>query len=143
MQTTLLTLHVFFAIFLVGPLVTAINQGARALLGGDVGGLRVLSRTTTIYGWASLLAAVFGLGLVRDRWGNSFGDGWLLTSIVLYVVATALVLALLAPLLRRAVGIAASGGATRSLAPRAAAVSGVASLCYVLIAVLMVWKPGG
>jgi hypothetical protein len=75
---------------------------------------------------------------------------------VLFVVASALVLALLAPLLRRATAAAPTGtgtgspagagdtaGDTAALAPRAAALAGIASLCYVAIAVLMTWKPGG
>jgi len=48
------------------------------------------------------------------------------------------------PMLRRASagpGTVAAGTAT--LAPRAAALAGAASLCYVAVAVLMTWKPGG
>lgn len=142
MRTTLLVLHIALAIFLIGPIATAINQGARALLGGDPGGLKLLARTTTIYGWASLLVALFGLLLVRDDYGNSWSDGWLIASIVLFAIATVLVVAILSPLLRGAVRTAVAGGATRGLAPRAAMISGIASLCYVTIAVLMVWQPG-
>jgi hypothetical protein len=89
----------------------------------------------TVYGWASLLVAVVGFGLVQDRF--SFSDGWLIASIVLFVVASVLVLGLLVPLLR---GATENGAA---MAPRAAAIAGIASLCYVAIAVLMAWKPGG
>ena len=150
-----LVIHVVLAIFLIGPLVAAANQVARELRGGSAGTVRLLARTVTIYGWASLLVGVVGFGLVRDRF--SFSDGWLVASIVLFVVASVLVLALLAPLLRRATAAAPTGtesptGAaagdgdtaadTAALAPRAAALAGVASLCYVAIAVLMTWKPG-
>ncbi|HST63792.1 MAG TPA: DUF2269 family protein [Mycobacteriales bacterium] len=131
-----LVVHVVLAIFVIGPLVAAANQAARALRGDDGRGLAVLSRTVTVYGWGSLLVALFGFGLVRDD--VSFSDGWLIGSLVLFVVASVLILALLAPLLRRAVG---TGGATAALAPRAAMVGGIASLCYVLIAILMVWRP--
>jgi uncharacterized membrane protein len=180
----LLVVHVVLAIFLIGPLVAAANQVARSLRGGSGDTLRLLARTITIYGWASLLVALFGFGLVRDEF--SFSDGWLIASIVLFVVASVLVLGLLAPMLRRAVGTttgtitgttagtagppaagtpaagtpaagtAAAGtpaagtaaggtepGGTAALAPRAAVVGGIASLCYVAIAVLMAWKPGG
>jgi uncharacterized membrane protein len=133
----LLVVHVVLAIFLIGPLVAAANQVARSLRGGSGDTLRLLSRSVTVYGWASLLVAVFGFGLVRDEF--SFSDGWLIASIVLFVVASVLVLGLLAPILRRA----AAGRDNAAQAPRAAAVAGVASLCYVAIAVLMVWKPGG
>ena len=157
-----LVIHVVLAIFLIGPLVAAANQVARELRGGSAGTVRLLVRTVTVYGWASLLVGVVGFGLVRDRF--SFSDGWLVASIVLFVVASVLVLALLVPLLRRAAAAAPAGtgpatgaatgdtagdtggdtaGDTAALAPRAAALAGVASLCYVAIAVLMTWKPGG
>ena len=152
-----LVIHVVLAIFLIGPLVAAANQVARELRGGSADTVRLLTRTVTIYGWASLLVGIVGFGLVRDRF--SFSDGWLIASIVLFVVASVLVLALLVPMLRRATaGTAArtatgtatggaagtaTGGGTAASAPRAAAIAGVASLCYVAIAVLMTWKPGG
>jgi uncharacterized membrane protein len=133
----LLVVHVVLAIFVIGPLVAAANQVAGSLRGGsDAGVRRMLARTVTVYGWGSLLVAVFGFGLVRDEF--SFSDGWLIASIALFVVASVLVLGLLVPLLRRA---ATGRGETAALAPRAAAIGGVASLCYVVIAILMVWKP--
>jgi uncharacterized membrane protein len=173
-----LVVHVVLAIFLIGPLVAAANQVPRQLRGGSAGTVRLLTRTVTSYGWASLLVGIVGFGLVRDDF--SFSDGWLIASIVLFVVASVLVLALLVPMLRRATATApagtgtdaatggtgaatagtgaatagtgaatagtgaATGGAdTAALAPRAAALAGVASLCYVAVAVLMTWKPGG
>jgi hypothetical protein len=132
----LLVVHVVLAIFVIGPLVAAANQVARSLRGDDTRGLPMLSRTVTIYGWGSLLVALFGFGLVRDD--VSYSDGWLIGSIALFVVASVLVLGLLVPLLRRA---ATGRGETAALAPRAGAIGGVASLCYVAIAILMVWKP--
>jgi uncharacterized membrane protein len=152
-----LVIHVVLAIFLIGPLVAAANQVGRELRGGSAGTVRLLTRTVTIYGWASLLVGIVGFGLVRDRF--SFSDGWLIASIVLFVVASVVVLALLAPMLRRATAAAPTGasgpatdpasnaatsaGGTAGLASRAAALAGVASLCYLAIAVLMTWKPGG
>ena len=127
-----LVIHVVLAIFVVGPLVAAANQVPRALRAGSGDNVRLLSRTVTVYGWASLLVAIVGFGLVRDRF--SFSDGWLIASIVLFVVASVLILGVLVPMLR---------GDAAGKAPRAAAVAGVASLCYVAIAILMTWKPGG
>lgn len=140
MRTFVLTVHVVLAIFLIGPLVAAANQAPRALRGGDGGVLRSLARTVTIYGWASLAVGVIGFGLVQEKYGNELSDGWLIASIVLFVVASALVLVVLAPGLRRA---ATGSGGTAGYAGRAAAIAGVSSLCYVAIAVLMVWQPGG
>ena len=136
-----LVIHVVLAIFLIGPLVAAANQVARELRGGSADTLRLLARTVTIYGWASLAVGIVGFGLVRDEF--KFSDGWLIASIVLFVVASVLILALLVPMLRRATTGAGAGTGGAALAPRAAALAGVASLCYVAIAVLMTWKPGG
>jgi uncharacterized membrane protein len=168
MENLLLALHVVAAIFLIGPLVAAANQAARVLRGGDTGALASLARLVTVYGWASLLVGVFGAGLVQDRYEHTWGQAWLPISLVLFLVASALVIGVLAPLLRRAVSTAGSGGPAgganagaaaaggdaaatggagggggAGLAGRAAAVGGVLSLCYVAIAVLMVYKPGG
>jgi uncharacterized membrane protein len=143
MRTLLLTVHVVAAIFIIGPLVAVVNQTARALRDGDSGTLRAHSRLVRIYGWASLAVGVLGVGLVRRAWRATFGEAWVITSLALFVVASALVLGLLVPLLGRAVGIAESGRPTRDLAGRAAAVSGGGSLLYLAIAVLMVYQPGG
>ncbi len=140
MRTVLLVLHVVAAIFLIGPLVFLANRAAGALRGRESAGwLEVLAKAVPVYGWASLLVAVLGFGLVREEWGNEITDGWLLGSVVLWLVATALVLGVLAPMLRRAVG--GPAGSAAALAPRAAAVGGLASLAYVAVAVLMVWQP--
>ena len=118
-----LVIHVVLAIFLIGPLVAAANQVARELRGGSADTVRLLARTVTIYGWASLLVGIVGFGLVRDRF--SFSDGWLIASIVLFVVASVLVLALLAPMLRRATAAAdrrrTTGRRPAPAAPAAAA----------------------
>ena len=142
MRTLVLTVHVVAAIFLIGPLVSAANQGPRALMDGDAGALRVLARIMTAYGWGSLAVAVIGFGLVQRRFGNEITDTWLVVSILLFVIATVLVVVVLAPLLRSATGRAAAGEPTAGLAGRVGALAGASSLCYVVIAVLMVWKPG-
>lgn len=136
----MLTIHVVLAIFLIGPLVAAANQAPRALRAGDAGGLRVLSRTVSIYGWASIAVGVVGFGLVQERYGNELTDGWLIASILLFLVATLLVVLVVAPLLRAAA--ADETGRAKHLAGRIGALAGMASLCYAVIAVLMVWQPG-
>jgi uncharacterized membrane protein len=144
MEKVLLSLHVVAAIFIVGPLVAAANQAARALRDRDAGALRPLSRLVTVYGWASLVVAVFGAGLVQDKYDHKWSEAWLIVSLVLFLIASALVIGVLAPLLRRAVGTAGDAAADLAgRAGRAAAVGGVVSLCYVAIAVLMVTQPGG
>jgi uncharacterized membrane protein len=142
MRHLLLTLHLIAAVFLIGPLVAAANQAASALRKDDVGGLRALARIVTIYGWGSLLVLVFGAGLVQDKYDHSWGDAWLIISLILFLLASVIVIALLGPLLRRAVVTIGAGGKVPDLAGRAAMLGGVASLCYLVITVLMVYKPG-
>jgi uncharacterized membrane protein len=142
MRHLLLTLHLIAAVFLIGPLVAAANQAASALRKGDAGGLRTLARIVTIYGWCSLLVLVFGAGLVQDKYHYSWGDAWLLISLVLFLLASALMIGLLGPLLRRAVTTIGAGGKVPDLAGRAGMLGGLASLCYLVIVVLMVYKPG-
>ena len=66
-----------------------------------------------------------------------FGTGWGLASIVCYVVAVALSLAVVVPALQRA-------GGTEGRSPlygRIAASSGIVSLLLLAVTVLMVWRP--
>jgi uncharacterized membrane protein len=142
MRHLLLTLHLVAAVFLIGPLVAAANQAANALRKGDAGGLRTLARIVTIYGWCSLLVLVFGAGLVQDKYNYSWGETWLLISLILFVLASVLMIGLLGPLLRRATTTIGAGGKVPDLAGRAGMLGGVASLCYLVIVVLMVYKPG-
>jgi uncharacterized membrane protein len=143
MHNLVLSLHVVAAVFIVGPLTALVNQTARALTRGDAAVLREQSRLVTIYGWSSLAVGVLGLGLVRRDWDVTFGEAWVLASLVLFMLASALVVGLLAPLLRRAVGAAGSGQPTRDLVGRAAGIGGTVSLLYLAITVLMVTQPGG
>lgn len=140
----LLTLHIIAVIFLIGPLVGAANNGVRYARTGDVATLRATSRLVAIYGWASLLVAVFGMAMVRGEdkgWGISFSDGWIVASTILFVGAFLLVVAELVPTLRRATRRAEAGEGTAALVPRIAAVAGTVSVLYVVIAVLMVYGP--
>lgn len=144
MVKILLTLHLVAAVFLIGPLTAAGTRGIRFTRAGDAGGLRSTARLVTIYGWASLVVAVLGLAMVqgRDRGAHvAFGDGWVVASLVLFVLAFALVMGVLRPALNGAVALAESGQPSAGLAGRVAASSGLVSLLYLALIVLMVYKP--
>jgi len=142
MRTLLLILHVVTSIFVIGPLAAVGNQTARALTSGDASVLRYQSRLVTIYGWASLVVGLLGVALVRGAWGVTFDEAWIIASLVLFVVASAIVLGLLAPRLRRAAETAESGQPTRDMVARVAPLAGIVSLLYITIAVLMVYYHG-
>jgi uncharacterized membrane protein len=83
------------------------------------------------------------VGTADKRFDLSVTTSWVLTSIILYVIALALSLAVVVPAMKRAAGELEGGRAeaARSLYGRIAAGSGVVSLLLVAVTVLMVWKP--
>ena len=76
--------------------------------------------------------------LEREPWNIPRGSGWVSASYALWLVAVALNLALLAPALKEAI----AGGASDRVARKIGAVGGLSALCWVVIVVLMVYKPG-
>jgi hypothetical protein len=99
-----------------------------------------------VFSLASLLVAVLGfgvLGMADEEFDLSVTTSWVLTSIILYLLALALSLALVVPSLSRAASELSGGRAegARALYGRIAAGSGVVSLLLVAVTVLMVWKP--
>jgi uncharacterized membrane protein len=143
MGTVLNVLHVVTAVFLVGPMAILPMTALRAVRAGNGPVVTLLARSTWVFSLASLLVAVLGFGVVGtadERFGLSVGTPWVLTSIVLYLVALVLSLVLVGPSMRRAAADLAAGGATAAYG-RIAAGSGVVSLLLLAVTVLMVWKP--
>jgi uncharacterized membrane protein len=143
MRNLLLALHLLFAIFAVGPLVGAATTAARGVRGSDGPAVAAAARTVRIYGYVSILVPVFGMGLVRPKWDAKFSYPWVWVSALLYLVALALTLAVLAPALAKAGKAIADGSATRPLVARVGAAGGLIGLLFAVIVFLMVFKPGG
>jgi uncharacterized membrane protein len=146
MGTLLNVLHVVAAVFLVGPMAILPMTAMRAVRAGNGPTVELLARSTRVFSVASLVVAVLGFGVLRTadkRFGLSVTTSWVLTSIVGYLLALALSLALVVPALSRASGELTAGRAdgARGLYGRIAAGSGVVSLLLVAVTVLMVWKP--
>lgn len=144
MVKILLTLHLISAVFLIGPLVAAGTRSIRLARTGDTAGLRTTARLVTIYGWASLAVLVFGLAMVqgKDKGAHvAFSDGWVIASIILFLVAFGLVLGVLRPALRVAIGRSDAGESSAGLSGRIAASSGLVSVLYLTLVVLMVYQP--
>ncbi len=143
METLLTVLHVLTAVFLVGPMAVLPMTAMRAVRAGNGPVVSLLGRSTQVSGWASLLVALFGfavLGVEGKDHGWSVGTGWVLASIVCYLVALVLTLFVVVPAMQSAAAALSAGEAGRSY-PRIAAASGVASLLLVAVTVLMVWRP--
>jgi uncharacterized membrane protein len=143
MGTLLNVLHVVTAVFLVGPMAVLPMTAMRAVRAGNGPVVALLARSTWVFSLASLLVAVLGFGVVGtadERFDLSVGTPWVLTSIVLYLVALALSLFLVVPAMRQAAADLSAGGSSTAYG-RIAATSGVVSLLLLAVTVLMVWKP--
>jgi uncharacterized membrane protein len=138
----LLALHVLTAIFAIGPLVHAATTAGRSVRQGDAAATAASARMARLYGYASVLVVVLGLSLVRPKWHAEFGDTWVWLSLVLWVAAIALVLALIVPSLDQATEKIKAGEAADSLTARVAAAGGVVGLIFAGIVFLMIYRPG-
>lgn len=140
-MTFLVLLHLLAAVFIAGPLTAAAMTAGRYARSGDASALRMTARSVTVFGWASLAVAIFGLAAVPGNVDGSFGALWIQISTTLYLVAFGITMGMLAPALRRTAAAAESGEPTTAAAGRLAAIGGVVSLLFLVIVVLMVYKP--
>ena len=147
----LLALHLLFAVFAIGPLVHAATTAGRGVRTGDGAATAGSARLLRIYGYASVLVVLLGLGLMnatlpfRGSGGakaGDFGDLWIWLSLVLWVVALGVVLGLLVPTLEKATTEIAAGQPVATLTGRVAAGGGVVGLIFAGIVFLMVYRPG-
>jgi uncharacterized membrane protein len=146
MDTVLTALHVVAAVFVIGPMAILPMTALRAVRAGNGPVVALLSTSTRVFTLASLLVALLGfaaLGSVAKTDHVSVGTGWVLTSIVLYVLALALSLFVVVPSLQKAAAALTTGGpgSAQSVYGRIAASSGVVALLLVAVTVLMVWRP--
>jgi len=139
-----LALHLLTVAFVVGPLAVIAVTSARLVRTGDLEGLRSAVRTTRVYTAATLVTVLLGSALVglsgtgTPKW--DMGDGWILGSYLLWLVAVVLTVAVVLPGQRAALAALESGGT--AVTGRIAVGAGLAMLCWTAIVVLMVFKPG-
>jgi uncharacterized membrane protein len=146
----LLFLHLLAAIFAVGPLVGAATTASRALRTNDAAAATSAARMIRLYSYVSVVVVIVGMGLMSQKapWDSSenvadIGDTWIWLSLLLWVAAMAVSLAVLAPSLTKASTEIGSTGSAQSLVGRVAAAGGVIGLLYAAIVLLMVYQPGG
>ncbi len=141
-------LHLVFAIFLIGPLVHAATTAGRGLRRADGPALASSSRVLRIYAYASVLVVIAGFALAgttsdfTHQRTASFGETWVWLSVLLWAVAIALVLALVVPTLDRAVSLVGERQPLNALVGRVSAGGGIVAVIFVVITVLMVYRPG-
>ncbi len=151
MEDLFAVLHVVSAVFIVGPMAILPMTAMRAIRTGQAGQVQVLARSTQILALLSLLVVVFGFAILGvTTHDTTITTGWVLSSLILYVIALGLTLFLVVPTLQRAADELAAGptaagpAAPQPTPPRYPAVamgSGVTSLLLVAVVVLMTWKP--
>jgi uncharacterized membrane protein len=146
MDTLLTALHVVAAVFVIGPMAILPMTAMRAVRAGSGPVVEVLARATRVFTLASIVVAFLGfavLGSVAKTDKISVTTGWVLASIVLYLIALGLSLFLVVPALESAGAALATGGADagRAVYGRIAASSGVVALLLIAVTVLMVWRP--
>jgi len=146
MDTVLTALHVVAAVFLIGPMAILPMTALRAVRAGNAPVVELLGTSTRVFSLASLLVAVLGfavLGSVAKQDNVSVATGWVLASLVLYLVALALSLFVVVPSLRQAATALTASGPTgaQPLYGRIAASAGIVALLLICVTVLMVWRP--
>ncbi|TWP38646.1 DUF2269 family protein [Leekyejoonella antrihumi] len=145
----MLLLHLLAAIFAIGPLVHAVTTAARGLRTGDAAATASSARMATIYSYASLLVVIFGFGLMSAKTPYpphkavaSFGETWIWLSVLLWLIGVAISLAVTVPSLQKATVSIGDGQAIDSLKGKVAGSGGVIGIIFVVIVVLMVYRPG-
>ncbi|HET7389017.1 MAG TPA: DUF2269 family protein [Nocardioidaceae bacterium] len=145
----LFVLHLLAAIFAVGPLIHAATTASRGIRQGNPAATAYSSRMAKIYAYVSVLVIVFGFGLMSStspfthQETASFTETWIWLSLVLWAVAVALTLGVIAPTLDKATAALGSGEKVTNLTGRVAASGGVVGLIFAAVVVLMVYQPGG
>jgi uncharacterized membrane protein len=147
METVFNVLHVVAAVFIIGPMAILPMTAMRSVRAGQGGQVATLAKSTFVFTLLSLLVVILGfgvMGMADPKYHLSFTTPWILTSMILYLVALAVSLLLVVPALRAAaVRLQGANGAASEGKeyPRIAMGSGLVSLLLLVVVILMVWKP--
>lgn len=149
MYKIMLALHLLAVVFAVGPLVGAASTAVRGLRVGDAATTATSARLVKIYSYASVVAVIFGFGLMSandpDNPGHKvadIADLWIIIAIILWLFALAEGLVGLVPALNQAAAALAEGKPVNALRGKVAALGGSIALNYAIIVFLMVYQPG-
>ena len=134
MTKLLITLHVLSVILLIGPIAVAVSLFPRyAKQGGEVAA--VLHRITKVYAIGALAVPLFGFAAAGAL--KVTDNQWVIESTILTVVAAVVLAVLIVPAQRKALA-----GEAEQLAGRLSAFGGVFNLLWLVVTVLMVYRPG-
>jgi uncharacterized membrane protein len=148
MHTLLSILHVLSVVITVGPAMLLPWLGERALRDRDGDRVHQAGRRCMAFNALTVLAALFGAltTVTSDR--HSFADAWVIIACTLYVVAVVNGAAVIPGLLARigkelqdAHGVM-DGEVLEQYRGRLLALATLNLVVYVLVVVLMAWRPG-
>jgi hypothetical protein len=146
MLKLLLAVHLVLAVFAIGPLVHAATTAGRGIRTGNGTATASSSRMLRIYAYVSVLVVIAGMALMsQKRRGEKLGefsDTWIWLSLVLWLVAVGLVLGVIVPTLDKATEQIEAQQSVVTLTARVAATGGVVAMLFVVVVVLMVYRPG-
>ncbi|SQD94729.1 MULTISPECIES: hypothetical protein [unclassified Parafrankia] len=161
MTTFLLSVHVLVAIIAIGPVTVAASMYAPAVRAalrdpGDVrtaGVVGTLHRICNVYAAIGITVPIFGFATAASM--DVLGDPWLVTSIILTGLAAVLLATVVLPWQRQLLEEIAPGGATgpagaghanpaavAARTKRLAMTTGMFSLLWAVVTVLMIARPG-
>lgn len=131
--------HIGAAILLLGPVTVATTLFPRYAGSGDAAVCALLQRISRGYGLLSLLVPLFGLALAGRL--KVTGQGWVIASLMLFIVAFVVLLGGIVPRQQRLLSALATAPPSRAELMPLRVLSGTFSLIWLVILVLMVAKP--
>ena len=142
-----LALHLIFAVGAIGPLLHGATTAVRGVRTADAGATASASRMIKVYAIGSVLVVIFGFGLLSMKSPynhqpvGSFTDTWVWLSLLLWLIGVALAWGVVATGLDKATTLIKNGDSPDAVRPRVAAAGGAVGLIFVVIIVLMVFRP--
>jgi uncharacterized membrane protein len=139
----LVALHVLGAVFVIGPMAILPMTGLRAIRAGNASEVHGLSRTVAVMAWLSAVFAALGIAAyyaLGTEFRERLGLAWLIWSVAFTLIGIVLTLAIVVPHMNAATrAMTADGGTADNPHYRIIAiVSGLTSLLFLAVAVLMV-----
>lgn len=142
----LLAAHLVLVVFTIGPLMHVAKTASRGIRHGDASATRAAARSLRIYAYVSVLVVVAGMGLMSQKEDGKklaeFSDVWIWLSLLLWLLAMAIVLAVLAPTMTKVTTLIEAEDSVVTYTARVIAAGSLVAAIFFAIIVLMVYQPG-
>ena len=146
MTKFLLAAHLVLVVFTVGPLMHVAKTASRGVRHGDGVATAAAARSLRIYAYVSVLVVVAGFGLMSQKEDGvkiaEFSDTWIWLSLLLWLAAMAVVLGEIVPTLTKVTKLIEAEDSVVSYTVRTIVAGSVVAVIFLVIIVLMVYKPG-